>query len=79
MPTALLVNGFRFYFYAGDKNEPAHVHVEKGDGNAKIWLEPELEAKYFHYFKPQEKKEVMRIAESNYDLLKQKWHEFFQQ
>jgi hypothetical protein len=55
------------------------VHVEKGDGNAKIWLEPELEAKYFHYFKPQEKKEVMRIAESNYDLLKQKWHEFFQQ
>ncbi|MEM7108864.1 MAG: DUF4160 domain-containing protein [Bacteroidota bacterium] len=38
MPTILLINGFRFYFYAGDRNEPAHVHVERGDGIGKIWL-----------------------------------------
>ena len=43
-------------FYAGDENEPAHVHVEKGGGTAKIWLEPTLNAKYFYSFKNQEKK-----------------------
>lgn len=79
MPTVLFINGYRFYFYAGDQNEPAHVHVEKGDGNAKLWLEPELEAKYFHDFKSQERTEIMKIAESNYVELKQKWYEFFKQ
>jgi hypothetical protein len=36
MPTILLINGYRFFFYAGDGNEPPHVHVERGDGIAKI-------------------------------------------
>ena len=75
MPTVLYVKGYRFYFYAGDENEPAHVHVEKGDGNAKIWLEPVLDAKYFHSFKNQEKKDIMKIVEENYELLKSKWND----
>lgn len=58
MPTVLYINGFRFYFYAGDQNELAHVHVEKGDGNAKLWLAPELSAKYFHNFKSQERQRL---------------------
>ncbi|MFW5700941.1 MAG: DUF4160 domain-containing protein [Cyclobacteriaceae bacterium] len=77
MPTILYLNGYRFYFYAGDENEPAHVHVEKGGGTAKIWLEPEINAKYFYSFKNQERKEIMKMVEENYDLLKSKWYEYF--
>ena len=77
MPTILLINGFRFYFYAGDRNEPAHIHVEKGDGVGKIWLEPELKPQYFDHFKSQEKKEAMKLATENYKLLKSKRDEFF--
>jgi len=77
MPTVLYVNGFRFYFYAGDENEPAHVHVEKGGGTAKIWLEPELSAKYFYSFKPKERKEIIKLVEQNYELLKTKWYDYF--
>jgi hypothetical protein len=40
MPTVLRIGPFRFFFYAGDGNEPAHVHVERDDGEAKFWLEP---------------------------------------
>jgi len=29
-----------FYFYASDRAEPMHVHVEGGDGSAKFWLAP---------------------------------------
>ena len=75
MPTVLIVNGYRFYFYSGDRNEP--VHVEKGDGVAKIWLEPSLNPQYFEGFKVKEKKEIFDIASQNYDLLKAKWNEFF--
>ena len=41
MPTILVIFGLRFYFYA-DKHLPIHVHLENGDGLAKIELEPEI-------------------------------------
>ena len=40
MPTVLRVAGFRFFFYSGDRGEPAHIHVEKEDQTAKFWLDP---------------------------------------
>jgi Domain of unknown function (DUF4160) len=30
MPTILRINGYRFFFYSNENDEPAHVHVEKG-------------------------------------------------
>jgi hypothetical protein len=38
MPTVLRIRSYRFYFFAQEGNEPAHVHVDKGDGTVKIWL-----------------------------------------
>ena len=40
MPTVLRVGPYRFFFYAGDHNEPPHVHIESGKKIAKFWLEP---------------------------------------
>ncbi len=40
MPTLLRIEGFRFFFYSSERQEPPHVHVEKGDGEAKLWLQP---------------------------------------
>jgi hypothetical protein len=40
MPTLLRIEGFRFFFYSNEQDEPPHVHVEKGDGEAKFWLQP---------------------------------------
>ena len=40
MPTVLTVGPYRFFFYAGDRNEPPHVHIERDDRIAKIWLDP---------------------------------------
>ena len=77
MPTILREQGYRFHFYAGDREEPAHVHVERGESDGKVWLEPEIKAKYFHGFKVQERKEIMRIVNENAALLKARWNEFF--
>jgi hypothetical protein len=38
MPTLLLEQGFKFFFYAND-HAPAHVHVPKGEQWAKIEIE----------------------------------------
>ena len=40
MPTLLLVEGLRFYFFSDERQEPPHVHVRKGDSVAKLWLLP---------------------------------------
>jgi hypothetical protein len=31
---------YRLFFYSADRDEPAHVHVEREEGKAKFWLEP---------------------------------------
>ena len=33
-------NGYRFFFWSGDRGEPPHVHVKKGAAEAKVWLDP---------------------------------------
>jgi hypothetical protein len=40
MPTVLRSGPYRFFFYAGDRDEPRHVHVEHNDKVAKFWLDP---------------------------------------
>jgi Domain of unknown function (DUF4160) len=38
MPTVLRWNGYRFYFFSNEGDEPPHIHIDKGGGTAKFWL-----------------------------------------
>ena len=40
MPTILRIGSYRFFFYAGDREEPEHVHIERNGKIAKFWLNP---------------------------------------
>lgn len=40
MPTVLRLGPYRFFFFAGDRYEPPHVHVERDSNRAKVWLDP---------------------------------------
>ena len=40
MPTVFRIGPYRFFFFAGDKDEPQHIHVEREDKVAKFWLDP---------------------------------------
>ena len=40
MPTVLRVGPYRFFFYSGDGGEPPHIHVERDQYVAKVWLDP---------------------------------------
>lgn len=77
MPTLLLLNGFRFFFYSNENNEPAHVHVKKGDAQGKIWLVPVLEVAFMMGFTNSEEKLIMEIVASNLEIFKQQWNEYF--
>ena len=40
MPTILRIKSYRFHFYSDEQNEPAHIHIETGDGECKYWIDP---------------------------------------
>lgn len=77
MPKVLEVKGYRFFFYSSEGDEPCHVHVQKGEGDGKVWLEPELKEEYLEDFKAQEKREIRKIVAENRDYLIERWNEYF--
>lgn len=77
MPTVLRIDGYRFFFYSNEGNEPAHVHVEKGDAEGKIWLEPSFSISYFKGFNASEQNVIIQIIGANFSLFIQKWYEHF--
>ena len=78
MPKIYEQNGFRFFFYSAEGDEPCHVHVKKGEGDGKIWLEPELKEEYLVDFKSQEKKQIRKIVQEQQDYFIQRWYEYFE-
>lgn len=75
MPTVLRIKGYRFYFFAQEGSEPAHVHVDKGSGTIKIWLR-DLSVAYAERLKQAEVQEVLRLARQHQQFLLHAWHEF---
>ena len=77
MPTILIVNGYRFFFYSNENDEPIHIHIEKAEGNAKYWLESELEEVYSYGFTSRQRKEIKKIISDNKQQLISAWNEYF--
>ncbi len=69
MPTVLRWEGYRFYFYSHEPNEPPHVHVDRGASSAKYWLQPVGLARNFG-FSPRELRALRDVvSEHRADLL----------
>lgn len=76
MPTLLRAGPYRFFFYAGDRNEPPHVHVEREDNKAKFWLSP-VRLQGGRGFSRSEILQIQRLVEENAQVLLRGWNEFF--
>lgn len=61
MPTIFELFGLRFFFYA-DEHSPIHVHIVKGDAEAKIEIDPEIKLIYNHGLKAQDVRRAIRLA-----------------
>ncbi len=55
-----------------------HVHVFSPDGEAKFWLEPQIEVALNKGLKAVELAELRRITEERQDEIRQHWHRHFQ-
>jgi hypothetical protein len=76
MPTVLRLGPYRFFFYAGDRDEPLHVHVEREDKVAKFWLGP-VRLQESGGFSRSELNRIRQLVEANEHRLQEAWHEYF--
>jgi len=76
MPTSLRVGPYRFFFYAGDRGEPVHTHVQRESSEAKFWLEPIILA-WNRGFSGAELRTLQKIVEENHNKLSASWHDYF--
>ncbi len=75
-PTVFRESGYRFFFFSREE-ERMHVHVVSSDGEAKFWLEPEIElSKNYHYNRKQ-LKEIESLVEAHYNELSSAWKQHF--
>ena len=76
MPTILRSGPYRLFFYAGDGNEPPHVHVERDDSVAKFWLDP-VRLQRTIGFRAVELRQIQRIVEEHRNELMEAWDGYF--
>ncbi len=76
MPTVLRIGPYRFFFYAGDRNEPPHVHVERDSNKAKFWLGP-VRMQNSGGFSRTEINHIQKLVEGNQGDLLRNWNEYF--
>jgi hypothetical protein len=76
MPTVLRSGPYRFFFYAGDRDEPPHIHIERDDNQAKFWLDP-IRLQMSSGFTSEEINRIHKIVKENQAQLLRNWDEYF--
>jgi hypothetical protein len=76
MPTVLREGPHRFFFYAADGHEPAHVHVERDENVAKYWLDP-VRLQSSGGFGRAELARIEKMVAIRREELRKAWHGYF--
>ncbi len=75
-PTVFRAAGLRFYFFS--REEPRlHVHVQGGGGEAKFWLEPELELAQNFGLSRRTLAAALRLIREHEDEIRAAWKTHF--
>jgi len=76
MPKVFEKQGFRFFFFSGEGQEPPHIHVEHAEKVAKYWLQP-VELASSEGFRAHELTKLRMLVIEHRNLFLEKWYEHF--
>jgi hypothetical protein len=75
-PTVFRERGYRFFFFSREEQR-LHIHVYSGDGEAKFWIEPEIELAKNYGYNQIQLSEIQRIIEEHRDVILTAWQQRF--
>jgi Domain of unknown function (DUF4160) len=76
LPTIARLGPYRFFFYAGDRDEPRHVHVEREHMLAKFWLD-DVSLAETRGFAAHELRKIARLIAEHKRQFTEAWDEYF--
>jgi hypothetical protein len=75
-PTVFRQGAFRFFFFS--REEPRmHIHVTHTDGEAKFWLEPQIELALNQGLSQKQISEALSLVQHHYEEIRNAWHIHF--
>lgn len=75
-PTIFRASGLRFFFFSREEKR-VHVHALGAEGEAKFWLEPEIELARNYGLSERKVREALRLVEEHEDEIRKAWIEHF--
>jgi len=75
-PTVFREKGLSIFFFSREESRK-HVHVMSGDGEAKFWIEPDIELANNYGYSRQQLKEIEALVEGHRDELVSAWLQHF--
>ena len=79
MPVVFRFNGIRFHFFSneGDQLEPVHIHAQRAECLAKIWVRPEIQLADNYGFSASELRVILQQVALHADEIERIWNEHF--
>ncbi len=77
MPTVLMMNGWRLFFYSNEGSEPIHIHARKGNSECKYWIDVdlfEITEAWAYGMTPRLRREVRKIILQHLDQIADSWN-----
>jgi hypothetical protein len=75
-PTVFREGEFRFYFFSREESR-IHIHAHAPDGEAKIWMEPQIELAVNYGLSQKQINTALRLVEEHEDDIRRAWHSHF--
>jgi hypothetical protein len=75
-PTVFRDKGYRFFFFSREEYR-MHIHVYCANGEAKFWIEPELELARAHGVSQKQLREMRELIEEHKDDITDAWDRHF--
>jgi hypothetical protein len=79
MPNVLIEEGFRFYFFSNENQEPAHVHVTDEENIAKFWLNfsnNQVSLEYNEGFSRNQLRRIRAILDRRSGMMRREYDEY---
>ena len=78
MPTVFREGEDRFYFFSREETRK-HIHVSSANGEAKIWIEPELSVSKVIGLSNQDVNKILKIVEQRLEEINEYWNTHFRE
>jgi hypothetical protein len=75
-PTVFRYKNYRFYFFSREEKR-IHIHIYCPDGEAKYWMEPEIELANNYGLTEQQLAEIKKVLENRHDEIHNAWNQHF--